>query len=85
MYDAKNSALVQIHHHIDAAGDKPLGPDALAEAAMNCGVEYPTENLAVAHPDPHLELTDDLWPTVVDGKIRLVNFADVEQPEYPHG
>ncbi|MBB5781192.1 hypothetical protein [Nonomuraea jabiensis] len=61
VYDVESSRVVHLHQHLAVSSDAALATEQLAEAAL---AQVPSglsrERLAVAHPDPGVELGPDM-------------------------
>lgn len=61
VYEVESSRVVHLHQHIAISPDEALAKEQLAEAALaQVPSGVPRERLAVAHPDPGVELGPDM-------------------------
>jgi hypothetical protein len=61
VYEVESSRVVHLHQHIAISPDAALAKEQLAEAALaQVPSDIPREHLAVAHPDPGVELGPDM-------------------------
>ncbi|MFI9847089.1 hypothetical protein ACIHFD_59440 [Nonomuraea sp. NPDC051941] len=61
VYEVESSRVVHLHQHIAISPDAALAKEQLAEAALaQVPSSVPRERLAVAHPDPGVELGPDM-------------------------